>query len=155
MWARSDLSAFGQFQSVLHVNAQVADRAVNLGMAEKDLDRAEIASRLVDDRCFRAPKRVSPVILSGKPDSDHPLVHKAGILPGAHVSHVVVSAREDEVVQRPAASLQPSPHRLSCRVHQLELNWSFGLLLNHYGAITDASAGNYITDPHPNHITAA
>ena len=55
MWVRSDLGAFGQFQSVLHVNAQVAHRAVDLGMAEKDLNGAEVASRLVDDRCFRAP----------------------------------------------------------------------------------------------------
>jgi hypothetical protein len=54
-WVRSDLGAFGQFQSVLHVNAQVAHRAVDLGMAEKDLNGAEVASRLVDDRRFRAP----------------------------------------------------------------------------------------------------
>ena len=46
---RSDLGAFGQFQSVLHVNAQVAYRAVDLGMAKKDLNGAEVASRLVDD----------------------------------------------------------------------------------------------------------
>ena len=45
----SDLSAFGQFQSVLDVNAQVAHRAVDLGMAEKDLNGAEVASRLVYD----------------------------------------------------------------------------------------------------------
>jgi hypothetical protein len=54
-WVLSDLGAFGQFQSVLHVNAQVAHRAVDLGMAEKDLNSAEVTSRLVDDRCFRAP----------------------------------------------------------------------------------------------------
>ncbi len=33
VWVRSDLSAFGQFQSVLHVNAQIAHGAVDLGMA--------------------------------------------------------------------------------------------------------------------------
>ena len=45
-WVCLDLSAFGQFQSVLYVNAQVADRAVDPGMAEKDLNGAEVASRL-------------------------------------------------------------------------------------------------------------
>ena len=40
LWVVSDLGAFGQFQSVLHVNAQVAHRAVDLGMAEKDLNGA-------------------------------------------------------------------------------------------------------------------
>ena len=36
-----------------------------------------------------------------------------------------------------------------------ELNRSFGFLLNHDGAVTDAPAGNYIADPHPDHVTAA
>ena len=54
-WVRSDLGAFGEFQSVLHVNAQVAHRAIDLGMAEKNLNGAEVTSSLVDDRCFRAP----------------------------------------------------------------------------------------------------
>ena len=44
-----DLRAFGQFQSILYGNAQVTHSAVNLGMAEKDLNCAEVASRLVDD----------------------------------------------------------------------------------------------------------
>jgi hypothetical protein len=35
------------------------------------------------------------------------------------------------------------------------LNRTFGFLLNHNGAVTDASAGNYITNPHLDHITAA
>jgi hypothetical protein len=55
LWVLSDLGAFGQFQSVLNVNAQVAHRAVDLGMAKKDLNSAEVTSRLVDDRRFRAP----------------------------------------------------------------------------------------------------
>lgn len=56
VWVGSDLGAFGKFKSILHVDAQVAHRAVNLGMAEEDLNGAEIASRLVDDRCLRAPE---------------------------------------------------------------------------------------------------
>ena len=86
MWVRSDLSAFSQFQSVLHVNAQIAHRAVDFGMTEEDLNGAEIASRLVDDRCFRAPERVRPVILSRKADADHPLVNEPGVLPGAYTN---------------------------------------------------------------------
>jgi hypothetical protein len=76
-WVRSDLSAFGHLQSVLNVNARVADRAVDLGMAEKDLNGAEVASRFVGDGCVRAPKRVRPVILSGKADAGYLIVHEA------------------------------------------------------------------------------
>ena len=46
---RSHLSAFSQLQGILYVNAQVAHRAVDLGMAEKDLNGAEVARRLVND----------------------------------------------------------------------------------------------------------
>lgn len=84
-----------------------------------------------------------------------PLVNEASILPRAHVGHVIVSAREDEVVQRSTASLRPCLHRLSCRIHQLELDRTLGLLLDHNGAVTDASAGNYIANPNLDHITAA
>jgi hypothetical protein len=31
---------------------------------------------------------------------------------------------------------------------------AFGLLLNHDGTITDAAAGNYIANPHLDHVTA-
>ena len=41
LWVGSDLSAFGQFQSILHVNAQIADRAVDLGMTEKPIERTQ------------------------------------------------------------------------------------------------------------------
>ena len=34
IWVRSYLSAFSQFQSILHVNAQITDRAVDFGMTE-------------------------------------------------------------------------------------------------------------------------
>ena len=58
LWVSSDFSAFSQFQSVLDVNAQVAHRTVDLGVPEKDLNRAKVACRFVDDRRFRASKRV-------------------------------------------------------------------------------------------------
>lgn len=39
-WVCSDLSASGQLERVLHINAEVANRAVDLGMAEQDLNGA-------------------------------------------------------------------------------------------------------------------
>ena len=46
----SDLSAFGQFQSVFDINAEVADGTLDLRMAEKDLYRAQVGRRLLDDQ---------------------------------------------------------------------------------------------------------
>ena len=71
------------------------------------------------------------------------------------MSHVIVPAREYEVVQCATAAFKPCAHRLPGRVHQLELYGPLGLLLNDNGAVTDTSARNYISDARPDHITAA
>ena len=63
-WVRSDLSAFGQLKRVLHINAEVAHRAVDLGMSEKDLNGAETARRLVDDRCSNSGREGNGVMLT-------------------------------------------------------------------------------------------
>jgi hypothetical protein len=39
-WVWSDLRSFRQLQGILHVNTQIPYHAVDLGMAEKDLNRA-------------------------------------------------------------------------------------------------------------------
>ncbi len=71
------------------------------------------------------------------------------------MGHVVVAAREHEVVYAAAPSLKPCAHCLSGRFHQLELDRSFGLLLYHDGAITNTPAGNNIPNSHTDHVTAA
>jgi len=40
LWVVSDLGAFGQFQSVFDIHAEVADGTFNLRMAEKNLNCA-------------------------------------------------------------------------------------------------------------------
>ena len=40
LWVCSDFSPFGQFQSVLHVNAEIKHRAVGFGMTEENLNGA-------------------------------------------------------------------------------------------------------------------
>lgn len=96
-----------------------------------------------------------PIILRREADANYPLMHETGVLSRAHVAHVVVAARKDEVVQGAASTLQPCSHRLPSRVHQLELNRSLGLLLNDDRAVAQTLARDNISDPHPNHITAA
>ena len=154
-WACSDLGSLSQLQSVLNIHAKVSDGAVDLSMAEKDLNGTKVTGCLVDDGGFRAPERMRSVILRRKTDTDYPLVHKAGVLPSAHVGHVVVPARENEVVQGAAPALEPRAHCPSGRVYQLELDRSSGFLLNDDGAITNAPAGNYIPDSDTDHVTAA
>ena len=59
----SDLGAFRQSKRILDVDAEVPDRALDLRMAEQDLNGAEVAGLLVYDRCLGPPERMRPVIL--------------------------------------------------------------------------------------------
>lgn len=46
----SDLGSFGQGEGILDINAQIADGALNLGVAKQDLDRTQIASLFLSRR---------------------------------------------------------------------------------------------------------
>ena len=151
----SDFGPLGQLQGVFDINAKIADSALDLGMTEQDLHRAQVARRLVDDRGFGASKGVSTVILGLEADADDPLANEAGILPRAHVPHIVVTAWEDEIVQCAATALEPSEQGLAGRLDKLELHGSFRLLLHHDRAIPNATAGNDVANADLDHIATA
>jgi hypothetical protein len=96
-----------------------------------------------------------PIILGRKTYADDPLMHETRVLSRTYMSHVVVAAREDEVVQGTASAFQPRTHRLTGRVHQLELDRSSCFLLNDDSAITYTLARDHIANPHFNYVTAA
>ena len=41
---RSDVQLLGDGERVVHLDAEIADRALQLGVAEQELDRSEVAS---------------------------------------------------------------------------------------------------------------
>lgn len=45
----SDLGILSEGKGILHVNSEVADRILDLAMAEEDLDGAQVAGRPIDD----------------------------------------------------------------------------------------------------------
>ena len=55
---RSDLRPLRQLQGVFDIYAEVADSALDFGMTEQDLHRAQVACRLIDDRRFGPSKGV-------------------------------------------------------------------------------------------------
>ncbi|VWX50648.1 hypothetical protein NOVOSPHI9U_30057 [Novosphingobium sp. 9U] len=124
-------------------------------MTGQDLHGAQVASRLVDDRCFGAPKRVRSVLLGLKADARNPLPNKPTILPRAHVVHVVIAARENKVVQRAAASLKPGEQGLPSWFNDFELYRALALLLHDNGPVANATTGHYISDPDFDDVAAA
>ena len=64
------LRSFRESECILHVDAKIADRALDLRVAEQDLHGTEITRPLVDDGRLRPAERVGPVILRAQPDPD-------------------------------------------------------------------------------------
>lgn len=122
--------AFGENERILHIDSKVADRALDLRVAEQDLHSTEIARPLIDDGRLRPAERVGPVILWAQPDPGHPLIDQPGILPGADVIGAVGAAGKNELVQRAAAALQPGQHAAAGRLGKLELDRPTSLLLD-------------------------
>ncbi len=51
-----DVNLFSNFEVVVDFDAEISDRAFNLGMPKKQLDRSQVAGPLVDHRCFGSPQ---------------------------------------------------------------------------------------------------
>lgn len=95
--------AFCQCESILHIDAKITDRALDLRVSKEDLDSAEISRRLVDDRCLCSPQRMGAVILAGQADPYDPFVNQTCILSSAYMRCMIRSAWKCIILQRAPA----------------------------------------------------
>ena len=58
---QSDFGLLGDFQSIVHFNAEIADSRFELGVTEQQLDSAEILGSAVDECRLRSPHRMRAV----------------------------------------------------------------------------------------------
>lgn len=128
--AELDFGAFSEMQRVFNVDAEVADRALDFGVAKQNLHGAQIAGLLVDDGRLGAAQRMRPVVLWTQADPDYPLIDEARILPGADVIGVIDPAGKHEIVKRPASTFEPGKNAAASRFKELELNRPAGFLLD-------------------------
>jgi hypothetical protein len=63
----SDLGVFGKRKCVLHVNPKIADRVLNLAMAEEYLDGAKVSGLPVDDHRLDPRSEWVPYLLRINP----------------------------------------------------------------------------------------
>ena len=53
-----DINLFGYCQRVIDLNAEIADRALDLGVPEQELHGSQVAGAPIDQRRLRAPQRM-------------------------------------------------------------------------------------------------
>ena len=66
----------GQEQGIINFNAEVSDRALELGMAQQQLTGTKVAGSLVDQRNFCPPQAVRSVERGIEADQGDPAIEK-------------------------------------------------------------------------------
>lgn len=88
-------------------------------------------------------------------DTRDPFAHETGVLPRAHVPHIVVPGREDVIIERATAAFKPGEQGSAGWLNQFELDRTLGFLLHHEGTISYAAARNNVADPDFDHVATA
>jgi len=93
----SDLHLFRYRKRIVHLDAEIPDRAFNFGVAEHELDGSQIAGSPVDQRRLCPTQRMRAKQFRIKSDACHPFREKPTILAGRHALAATLSAREQEL----------------------------------------------------------
>ena len=76
----SDVNLFGYGERIVHLNAQVTHRTLDLGMPKQQLDRPQVAGSAIDQRGLRSPQRMRAIKGGIEPNDGDPPGDEAGIL---------------------------------------------------------------------------
>ena len=150
----SDLDAFSEDKSVLHVDPEIPYGILDLGMAQQDLHRTQISGRPVNHGRLGAAHGMGAVVFTPQPDRGDPLIDEASILPCAHRLTGMDPAWEHEVINRAAAPQQPCCEARARVRGDLKLHRSSGLPLDDHCAVADFRSGHEVTDLELHQIAA-
>ena len=93
----SDVNLLRNGQSVVDLNAEIPNGALDLPMAQQELDRAQISGPAVDERCLGSPQRMRPEEARVQADSGNPLGYQPRVLSGRHGGARATAAGKEEL----------------------------------------------------------
>jgi len=101
----SDVNLFRYCQGVIDLDAEIPDRAFDLGMPKQELDGPEISCPPIDQGSFGAAQRVRPEQSRVQSHAADPLGDEAGVLAGGHTTVGAAMAGEQELAGPFASNL--------------------------------------------------
>lgn len=152
--ALSDLDALRQDKGILHVDPEISDCVLDLGVAKQDLHRTQISGCSVDHGSFGAPHGVGAVVFPPQPDRGDPFIDEASILPRAHRLAGTDPALEHEIIDGAAPSQQPCCEARAGVRGNFKLHGPPGLPLNDHCAVTNFGSGHEVADLELHQIAA-
>lgn len=135
----SDLHLLSDVERILYLDAQVVDRALQLGVPEQQLNSPKILGLAINQRRLGPPHRVRSIGVSVKANLLDPAVHDAGALPSSKVRRCLHSTREDVVVASQSGDLDPGADGFARSSGDLELHRVASLVLDN-----DRPTGNRV-----------
>lgn len=93
--SRSDVDLLGDLDGIIHLDAEVAHRALDLRMSEQKLDGSEVPGSPVDHDCLRAAQRVRAKLGRVEPDAGHPFLNKPRVLPGGQAAAITTTSEQE------------------------------------------------------------
>ena len=109
----SNFGLFGDLERVIHLNAKVSDRLLELQVPKEQLDRAQILGPPVDQGRLRAPYRVRPVVGAIQPQFVDPIPEDSGVVTGPEMGRVVEPAGQQVALRLPYREPDPRLHGVS------------------------------------------
>ena len=94
----SDVNLLRYRERVIDLNAQISDGALDLCVAEQELDGPKIAGAPIDQRRLRSSEGMGAEKLRFKSDSNNPFRDKPRVLACRHAAALVAAAREQKLV---------------------------------------------------------
>ena len=93
----SDINLFRYRQGVIDLDAEIPDRAFDLGMSEQELDGPEITRPSIDQGGFCAAQGMRPEQPWFQSHAADPLGDESGILAGCHTAVWTATIGEQEL----------------------------------------------------------
>jgi hypothetical protein len=141
---RLELDLLRQAQRIIDLDPKITDRALDLRVSKKQLDRSQIAGLAVDLRRLGAAQRMRAVGRALHPGTLDPAVHYARVLASREMGLVVDSARKDVGTSICRAHVQPVLQRGSGLFRDLKLNRTAGLVLDDRRPVSHVAARSYV-----------
>jgi hypothetical protein len=110
----------GDTEGVVDFDSEVTHRALNLGMAEQQLDCSQISGAPIDQHCLCSAQGVRSKLRWTAPDTGHRFPNEPSILPSGQPVRVITAAGEQELTGGFAGQSQLIIYRLSRLLGQLE-----------------------------------
>jgi hypothetical protein len=151
----SDVDFLRNLKGVVDLDAQISHRALDLRVAEEQLNRPQVAGALVDQGRLRSTHGMRRVFEQVETDAADPLGNEARILPGGQMLIRATAAREQALARLPVGDPQIVVQCLPRHLCQFEPNGPTCLPLADVGSIDGVAVGCYVIHSEGDEIAAA